>query len=77
MNLELATQKAVEYYNLYSAAKLEESKAQKLRDFFTQVQALKTAAQPPPMPVVAGGGPQAVPDARPVSDVLPNVPQAS
>jgi hypothetical protein len=77
MNLELATQKAVEYYNLYSAAKLEESKAQKLRDFFTQVQALKQAAQPPPMPVVAPSGPQAVPEARPTSDVLPNVPQAS
>jgi hypothetical protein len=77
MNLDLATQKAVEYYNLYSAAKLEESKAQKLRDFFTQVQALKQAAQPPPMPVVAPGGPQAVPQAPPVSDVLPNGPAAA
>ncbi len=78
MNLDLATQKAVEYYNLYSAAKLEESKAEKLRNFFTQVQAMKQAALPPPMPAVpAVGSPQAVPDARPVSDVLPNGPQAA
>lgn len=78
MNLDLATQKAVEYYNLYSAAKLEESKAQKLRDFFTQVQALKQAAQPPVMPQPsAPAGPQAVPDARPTSDIMPNVPGVS
>jgi hypothetical protein len=75
MNFDLATQKAVEYYNLYTAAKLEESKAQKLRDFFTQVQALKQAAQPPPMPGQMPGAPAAgtpaVPEAPPTSDLLP------
>lgn len=70
MDLMLATKLVTQYYNLYSAAKLEESKAQKLRDFFAQLQALKQAAMPPPMP-----GPQAVPEAPPSSPLLPNAPQ--
>lgn len=72
MDLGLATQLVTQYYNLYSSAKLEESKAQMLRDFSTQVMALKQAAMPPPEPQ---GQPQAVPMPRPTSDVLPNVPQ--
>lgn len=50
MDLELATTLTTQYINLYSSAKLEEKKCQKLRDFFTQVQTLKQAAQPPMMP---------------------------
>lgn len=75
MNLQLAQQYVVQYYNLYSGAKLEESRCQMLRDFFSQIQMLNQAAQPPPQ--MAPGGPQAVPQARPVSDVLPNSPQAA
>lgn len=44
LNLALAEELVVQYYNLYVAAKLEESKAQMLRDFFTQIQVLKGAA---------------------------------
>jgi hypothetical protein len=51
MDLQLATTLTTQYINLYSQAKLEESKAQKLRDFFTQIQAIKQAAQPPPQPM--------------------------
>jgi hypothetical protein len=73
MNLDLATQLTVQYINLYAQAKLEESKAQKLRDFFTQIQALKQAAMPPPMPAQAGA-PQANPQPAPTSPLVPNSP---
>lgn len=81
MDLELATTLTTQYINLYSQAKLEESKAQKLRDFFNQIQTLKVAAQPPPMaPGIATPGqpatPQAAPMAPPQSPLIPNAPQA-
>lgn len=72
MNIIKAEELVTQYYNLYSEAKLEEERAQMLRDFSSQVQTLKMAAMPPPPPMAA---PQAVPQSRPVSDVLPNVPQ--
>ncbi len=76
MDLMLATTLTVQYINLYASAKLEESKMQKLRDFFTQIQTIKQASQPPPMPGAAPGapGPQAVPAAPPTSPLLPNAP---
>ncbi len=80
MNLDLATELCTQYYNLYAEAHLEEAKASKLRDFFTQIQALKQAMQPPmPMPGAMPGvpgspQPQAVPQAPPVSEMLPNAP---
>ncbi len=74
MDLDLATQLTVQYINLYSQAKLEESKAQKLRDFFTQIQALKQAANPPMMPP-AQPMPQAAPMPQPQSPLVPNGPQ--
>lgn len=82
MDLELATQLATQYYNLYVPAKLEEHKAQMLRDFFTAVQQLKAVAASgmAPQPMPGGGGAQsplpaqAVPQAPPVSDLLPNMP---
>lgn len=77
-DLQLATTLTTQYINLYSSAKLEESKAQKLRDYFSQVQALVQAAQPPPMPQPGApqGQPQAVPQAPPTSPMLPNAPQS-
>lgn len=78
MDLTLAQKLVTQYYNMYASAKLEESKAQKLRDFSTQVQTLLQAAQPPPMPQAPApqGSPQAVPPPRPVSDLMSNVPQS-
>lgn len=61
MNLSLANDLCTQYYNLYSSNKLEEERAQMLRDFFTQVQTLKMAAMPPPPPAAPGqpgAGPQ-------------------
>lgn len=73
MNIQLAEKLVTQYVNLYGAAKLEESKMQLLRNFFTQLQALKQAAMPPPMPQ-EGGAPLATPEAPPVSQMLPNAP---
>lgn len=72
MDLALATKLCVQYYNLYTAASLEESKAEKLRTFYQQILTMQQASQPPAMPQ---GQPQAVPEAQPVSPMLPNVPQ--
>lgn len=79
MDIQLATELAVQYYNLYVAAGLEESKAQMLRDFFTQLQTLKQAAMPPApggTPGAAPGSPpagaNASPEALPSSPLIPN-----
>lgn len=77
MDLDLATTLVTQYINLYTQAKLEESKAQKLREFFSQIQAIKQAAQPPPMPAGPAPGaapnpPQAVPMPLPQSPLIPN-----
>lgn len=77
MDLELATTLTTQYINLYASAKLEESKAQKLRDFFSQVQTIKAAAMPPPMPGAQPGAPgapapQAAPEPPPTSPLIPN-----
>jgi len=82
IDLALAEQLVVDYINLYAPAKLEESKMQKLRDWYTQVLDMKQAAMPPPMPgmpgadpmAAAGGAPMAVPQGRPQSDLLPVAP---
>lgn len=72
MDIELAVKLCTQYYNLYVAAGLEESKADKLRTFYQQLMAMKQAAMPPaPEP----GAPQAVPQAPAVSPMLPNAPQ--
>ena len=73
MELPLAEQLTVQYYNLYMAAKLEESKAQMLRDFFTQIQAIKAAAMPP-APVGQPGQPLAPAQPMAASPMVPNVP---
>ncbi len=75
MNLQLAQETVVQYYNLYVPAKLEESKAQQLRDFFQQIQAIKMAAMPPPMTQPAPNAPQASPQPLPQSPLVPNANQ--
>ncbi len=79
MDLQLAKTTVVQYINLYASAKLEESKMQMLRDFYSQIMDLMQAAQPPaPPPGAAPGGPapQAVPEAPPTSPLIPNAPGA-
>ncbi len=72
MDLQLANDLSVQYYNLYTACKLEEDKAQMLRDFFSQTQTLKQAAMPPPMPGAAPGAtPNASPQPLPQSPLIP------
>ena len=73
MDLQLATQLSVQYINLYGSAKLEESKMDLLRQFFTQIQTIKQAAMPP-MPAPT---PQANPQAPPTSPLIPNTPGAA
>lgn len=72
INLDLATELCSQYYNLYGAAKLEDSRLAMLRKFATQIQTMKMVATPPPQAPMA---PQAVPQAPPVSDQLPIMPQ--
>lgn len=78
MDPQLATELCTQYYNLYTASRLEEDKTQMLRDFFTQVQTLVQAAQPPapPMgPAGNGGAPQA--PGAPAPTVIPPPQQAA
>lgn len=77
MDLQLANDTVVQYYNLYSSARLEEERCQMLRDFFSQVQALKQAAQPPMPQGPAGPTPQANPEPLPTSPLIPNAPQGA
>ncbi len=75
MDLEMAVTLTVQYYNLYMAANLEETKADMLRDFFKQCLALQQAAMPPPAPQLGPGGPavpQANPEPLPTSPLVPN-----
>lgn len=76
MDLQLATQLTVQYINLYLAANLEEKKADMLRKFFKQCQALIQAAMPPPMPMAAPNAPQANAAPLPTSPLVPNAVQS-
>ncbi len=78
MDIMLAEELSSQYYNLYSSAKLEPERSQMLRDFHTQVGALKQAAMTPAAPAQApqaAATPQAVPAAPAVSPLIPNAPQ--
>ena len=77
MDIQLANDLVVQYYNLYSSARLEPEKSQMLRTFFNQVQAMKAAAMPPPPPQAPGAAPapnapMASPQAPPASPLIPN-----
>lgn len=74
IDLQLATTITTQYINLYGQAKLEESKAQKLRDFFSQVQMIKQAATPPMPNPQQPNAPQAAPQAPAQSPLIPNSP---
>lgn len=69
-----AVEISVQYYNLYASAKLEESKLEMLRQYNAQAVEMQQALMAPP-PGAMPANPQAVPAARPVSDMLPQVPQ--
>lgn len=71
MDLDLATKLTTQYINLYSQAKLEEAKANKLRQFYGQVQTIKAAAQIP-APMSPAALPQAAPQPTPTSPLVPN-----
>lgn len=73
LDFQLATQIVTQYYNLYVSADLEEEKAQMLRDFFSQVQALVQAGTPPPP--AQQPAPQAAPQPLPQSPLVPNAVQ--
>ncbi len=72
-DLQLATTLTTQYINLYSSAKLEETKLDMLRQYFQQIQDIKQQAMaaltPPPGPM-----PQAAPQAPPQSPLVPNSP---
>lgn len=74
IDIQMAIEKTVQYINLYVPAKLEEAKAQKLRDFYSQLLSLMQAAQPPAPPMGVAGVPQANPEAPPQSELVQNVP---
>lgn len=67
MDLGLATELVVKYYNLYVAANLEQNKTDMLENFLKQCLAFQQAATPPPQPV-----PQATPQPLPQSPLVPN-----
>lgn len=70
MPLPKAAQIVVQYINLYATCKLEESKMQMLRDWFTEVNQLTQEAAPPPM--MPQPPPQATPQPLPQSPLVPN-----
>lgn len=79
MDLALAELKVTQYYNLYDAATPDEERSQMLRDFFTQVGALKAQmaiAMTPPAPAMPGVDPQAAPMPMEQNPMIPNVPGA-
>ena len=71
MDLALANTLVVQYINLYLAANLEEEKADLLRKFFKQVNALNQGAQPSPQAQPAPT-PTANPMPAPTSPLIPN-----
>lgn len=73
MNLGLAKELTTQYINLYTCRKLEESKAQMLRDFFSQCLDIEQAAMPP-APPMATPMPQAAPQPPQQSPLIPNSP---
>lgn len=76
-DLQLANELALEYYSVGKNQGLEEDRLDLLRRFMDQVGILIKKATPPPPPAAPGANPpQAVPNAPPVSNMLPNAPSA-
>lgn len=76
MDLQLANDLVIQYYNLYAQAKLEEDRCQMLRDFQVQIQALvQEATAPPPQQPQASAPPQANAAPLPTSPLVPNANQ--
>lgn len=77
MDLPLAIDLSRQYYNLYVPANLTEAKAELLRTFNTQCQALITAATAPQAPAPGGPSsptPMATAEPLPVSPLVPQLP---
>lgn len=70
LDLQLAKDTSVQYYNLYAGAKLEEEKQQMLRNFYAQTLALMQAATPPA--IAPAPTPNASPQSLPQSPLVPN-----
>lgn len=73
-DIELGLEKVVQYYNLYTANGLEESKAAKLRQWHEQILMLQQAAVPPPVSMAPGAEnatQQAQPEALPQNPMMP------
>lgn len=77
LDLALANELTVQYYNLYASAKLEEERCDQLRTFFTQVNALKDSAMSAVPPQGGGNPPQAQPQPLPQSPLVPNANMAA
>lgn len=74
-DLQLGKQLTLQYINYAQYSNAPPDRVQALREFNTLIDDLLQAAMPPPMPMPAGGSPQAVPTAPPQSNLLPNAPQ--
>lgn len=75
MDLSLAEELSIQYYNLYISAKLEEDKQQMLMDFYSQIQGLKQASMPQQQPQGSQPPPQATPQPLPQSPLVSNAVQ--
>lgn len=76
LDLQLAVQLAVQYYNQFATQDLESDKLDMLNQFKDQCQALLTPSQPD-VPPVDPATPQGVPMPPPQSDLLSNAPQGA
>lgn len=76
MDLGLAQEISVQYYNLYAACKLEEDRCEMIQTFFTQAKEMKDVAaaeaQQQAMAQQVALQPQAAPQPQPTSPLVPN-----
>lgn len=75
-DINLGKKIVAQYYNLYTAANLEESKAEMLRTWQSQLLVLEQAAQPPMQPPGAPMG-TGTPGAPPVAELAQTAPQGA
>lgn len=68
-DMALARELALEYYSYAKVCKVAEDRLQLIRDFIDDI-----TSKIAPVPQLSAPSPQAVPEAPPVSDVLPNAP---